>query len=91
MRDPKIDPHPGDVLEETRKCIDCTRIFRREVVSAVCPYWLQGREVQWVSYRSRNGEQREILIGAWRKWARKAIVVNTAPDVCTQMEEPHAG
>ena len=84
-RDPRIDPQDGDVLVQTRRCIDSVRTFRRTVLHAFsasarlseivktvpnCPYW--------VVYSVKDGACSAVLLDQWRKWARGAKVERKA-------------
>lgn len=78
-RDPRVHPAPGDVLQKSRTCIDCTRREVR-VVTSVVPNGTAGREhLGLVHYRNRPHNRRTYasirLLDEWRKWAAGAEVV----------------
>lgn len=73
MRDPRVEPRPGDVLQRTRKCIDCTRVFRREVIQRTSPNPSTGHE--WVVCRNKSGHN-AYMLGIWRQWAKYAEVIH---------------
>lgn len=62
MRDPRVDPRPGDVL--------CAEGGQHRTVEAV--------EVHFggsVFYRTKNGAKKRATLGLWRKWAKQEWVV----------------
>ncbi len=75
-RDPRIDPQVGDILERSRKCIDCTRTYRRTVVQLPKPHKSgTGVNVQWVVYKVKTGSHAAVPLQGWRTWAKDARLI----------------
>lgn len=67
MRDPRIDPQPGDVIKK--------HSATREVVRTVIER--RGREVY---YGNNSGKRFNCWLFTWKAWAQDALVVTTAPE-----------
>lgn len=66
MRDPKIDPQPGDKIQRTSNSgLVSTREVKRRVDNDIF-------------YIDRHGKEKKCWIATWMEWARLADVVNTA-------------
>jgi hypothetical protein len=74
-RDPKLDPQPGDIFERVRKCNDCTRRYRREVIQRTGPHTGTGHE--WVVCRNGSGHN-AYMLGAFLRWVEHAEVIHAA-------------
>lgn len=73
MRDPKLNPKPGDILRGRSRNGDAQTRRVTSVLDGI---------VYFTAYNPRytvpEGAKRNSLIGAWRKWAAKAGVVREA-------------
>ena len=74
MRNPRIDPQPGDVLEVVKVLWHHgTRRYRREVIQRTGLHVGTGHE--WVVCRNGSGHN-AYMLGVFQKWAKDAEVKN---------------
>lgn len=70
VRDPKIDPQPGDVL--SKKAPSGKELFR-------CVTGRKGHDIYYVAGRTNAGKIKNCWISTWQGWANDARVLAFNP------------